>query len=272
MRIAISHATTYRYDGAPVHAVQALRLTPPGGVGQRVLSWQVMAPGIDSAASYTDAFGNLVHITATRGSDSFQVMAQGLVETTDTGGVVGRTDEAATPALFGRTTPATAASDAINALARRVQAADPLSSLHTLMTAVHEEVAYVLDATTPQTTAAAAFAERRGVCQDHAHIMIATARSLGIPARYITGYLLLDDAENGDGAAVSVAQHAWMEGWVAELGWVGFDAANNLCPTDRYVRLAVGLDALSAAPIRGIRRGTGAEQLEVAVAVTLANE
>lgn len=64
-------------------------------------------------------------------------------------------------------------------------------------------------------------------------------------------------------------QHAWMEGWVAELGWVGFDAANNLCPTDRYVRLAVGLDAVSAA-IRGVRRGSGAE--EMAVAVTLAGQ
>jgi transglutaminase-like putative cysteine protease len=268
MRIAITHATTYHYDGPPAHTVQALRLVPPGGPGQRILSWRVEAPGIETAASYTDAFGNLVRITASRGEGAFEVVARGLVETTDTGGVAGRTDEAAPPALFRRATPATAASDAISALARRVDAGEALGSLHNLMGAVHREVAYVLDATTPRTTAAAAFAERRGVCQDHAHVMIAAARCLGIPSRYLTGYLLLDDG----GADTSVAQHAWMEGWITELGWVGFDAANNLCPTDRYVRLTVGLDAASAAPIRGIRGGAGAERMEVAVAVALSDQ
>jgi transglutaminase-like putative cysteine protease len=103
--------------------------------------------------------------------------------------------------------------------------------------------------------------------------MIAAARCLGIPSRYLTGYLLLDDGDSPAGeAAASVAQHAWMEGWITELGWVGFDAANNLCPTDRYVRLTVGLDAASAAPIRGIRGGTGAERMEVAVAVALSDQ
>lgn len=267
MRIAISHATTYHYDGALVHAVQALRLTPPACAGQVVLSWQVLAPGIDSAASYTDAFGNLVHIVASPGgNESFQVMAQGIVDTTDTGGVVGRTEQAATADVFRRSTAATAISEAIGEFARSVAATDPLSNMHALMAAVRDEVDYVLDATTPQTTAAVAFAEKRGVCQDHAHIMIAAARSLGIPARYVTGYLGLEDD------AASVAQHAWMEAWIAELGWVGFDAANSQCPTDRYVRLATGLDAVSAAPIRGVRRGTGAERMDVAVAVTLGGQ
>ena len=98
--------------------------------------------------------------------------------------------------------------------------------------------------------------------------LTADATRACVPRLDLTGYLLLDD----DGAAPSVAQHAWMEGWIAELGWVGFDAANNLCPTDRYVRLTVGLDAASAAPIRGIRRGAGAERLEVAVAVRLSDQ
>lgn len=267
MRIAIAHATRYQYDGAPAHLVQALRLTPPAGPGQRILSWRVAAPGIDSAATHTDAFGNLVQIAASRCHGEVEVRAEGEVETSDTGGVAGRTDEAATPALFRRPTPASAADDAITALARRVAAGEALSSLHALMTAVHDEVAYTLDATTPQTTAAAAFAARRGVCQDHAQIMIAAARSLAIPARYVTGYLL-----QGEAGGTSVAHHAWMEGWVAELGWVGFDAANRICPTQRYVRLTVGLDAASAAPIRGIRAGSGAEHMDVAVAVRLAGQ
>jgi transglutaminase-like putative cysteine protease len=267
MRIAISHATTYSYDGALVHAVQALRLTPPASAGQAVQSWQIMAPGIESAASYTDAFGNLVHIVASRGgSSSFQVMAQGVVDTTDTGGVVGRTQEAATLAVFCRPTPATLASPAIIAMAAATQADDRLATMHNMLEEVHATVAYVVDATTPQTTAAVAFADRRGVCQDHAHIMIAAARSLGIPARYVTGYLLLDDEEaQGTG---SVAHHAWAETWIDGLGWVGFDAANAQCPTERYVRLASALDAASAAPVRGVRHGTGSESMDVAVAVT----
>lgn len=276
MRIAISHATTYHYDGALVHAVQALRLTPPDGAGQRVRSWQIMAPGMDTAASYTDAFGNLVHIAASRGgSQSFQVMAQGVVDTSDTGGVAGHTGEAATPDVFCRVTPATAASEAITALARAVQSPDRLDTLHRLMAAVHESVAYVADATTPQTTAAAAFADRRGVCQDYAHIMIAAARALSVPARYVTGYLLMADtaAASAEAAAdpttASVAHHAWAEAWVEGLGWVGFDAANAQCPTEHYVRLAIGLDAAAAAPVRGVRQGTGRESMEVVVDVTL---
>jgi len=112
------------------------------------------------------------------------------------------------------------------------------------------EVAYDTTASGSDTTAVAAFAARRGVCQDHGHIFIAAARSLEIPARYVTGYLLTD---GGD----SVAHHAWAEALVPEIGWVGFDAANGQCPTERYVRLAVGLDAIEAAPVRGGAAGGG---------------
>ena len=90
---------------------------------------------------------------------------------------------------------------------------------------------------------------------------VAAARHLGVPARYVTGYLHLDD----DDAAV--ANHAWAEAHVPSLGWVGFDPANNICPTERYVRLACGLDALSASPVTGTRRGGGAERLSVDVLV-----
>jgi transglutaminase-like putative cysteine protease len=99
------------------------------------------------------------------------------------------------------------------------------------------------------------------VCQDHAHIFIAAARTLGIPARYVTGYLVLA------GQATSEAHHAWAEAWVEALGWVAFDIANRICPTERYVRLAAGLDAGYAAPIVGSRRGGSTEELDVSVEV-----
>jgi transglutaminase-like putative cysteine protease len=108
-------------------------------------------------------------------------------------------------------------------------------------------------------------ADGKGVCQDHAHIFIAAARTLGVPARYITGYLLLDSGGTAD------AHHAWAEAWVEGLGWVGFDVSNGICPTDKYVRLAVGLDAGYAAPVTGSRRGGQEETLSVTVDVQQAS-
>ena len=113
----------------------------------------------------------------------------------------------------------------------------------------------------PATSAAEAFEAGQGVCQDHAHIFIAATRKLDIPARYVTGYLHVE------GESAAVANHAWAEACVASLGWVGFDPANHICPTERYVRLACGFDAASAAPITGTRRGGGAEELRVDVIV-----
>ena len=126
---------------------------------------------------------------------------------------------------------------------------------------MRDRIDYVAGITDTHTGAAAALADGKGVCQDHAHVFISAARTLGIPARYITGYLLMDDAQPAD------AHHAWAEAWIDPLGWVAFDIANRVCPTDRYVRLAAGLDAGYAAPIIGSRRGGASEKLEVSVAV-----
>jgi transglutaminase-like putative cysteine protease len=115
------------------------------------------------------------------------------------------------------------------------------------------------DATTP---AAQAFALGHGVCQDHAHVFIAASRSLGFPTRYVSGYLL-----RSDGTVIQEAGHAWAEAHVPGLGWVGFDPANGVSPTDAYVRVAVGLDYLGAAPVRGTRYGGGEEILDVHVRV-----
>jgi transglutaminase-like putative cysteine protease len=136
-----------------------------------------------------------------------------------------------------------------------------LDRLHHLMALVRDRVAYEAGTTHAHTTAADALAEGRGVCQDHAHVFISAARVLGTPARYVNGYFV----SGGDGP--SEAHHAWAEAWVEGLGWVGFDPANAMCPTDRYIRLNTGLDALSAAPVRGLRRGDSEESLDVIVEV-----
>lgn len=260
MRIAITHTTTYHSD-APARAVQALRLVPASLRAQKVLSWQVRAEGVGGGVRYVDAFGNQVELVASRGPvGDVTITAEGVVETQDTAGVVGFPAEAVVPAVCLRGTALTEADDAIRAFAAGCRREGGLATLHALLDGLHAAVAYESGATESTTPAAAAFAARRGVCQDHAHIFIAASRSLGLPARYVTGYLLTEAAED-------VAHHAWAEALAPDLGWVGFDPANGQCPTERYVRLAVGLDALEAAPVRGVRLGAAQERLRVNVAV-----
>ena len=125
-----------------------------------------------------------------------------------------------------------------------------------------EHVTFDEDPTNSGTSAAEAFALKRGVCQDYAHIFIACARTGGVPARFVAGHFL-----RSDGMVQQQAGHAWAEAFVPDLGWVGFDAANGICTTDAHARIAIGLDYLGAAPVRGTRYGGGAETLTVAVKV-----
>ena len=120
------------------------------------------------------------------------------------------------------------------------------------------------DPTHATTTAAEAFALKRGVCQDLTHIFIAAARSLGDPARYVGGYFRRDD-----GVTEQDAGHAWAEAFVPDLGWVAFDPANGICATDAHMRVAVGLDYLGAAPVRGTRYGGAGETLAVGVSTSI---
>lgn len=262
MRFAIRHETRYDYDTAGSFAVQRLRLTPSDSRSQKILSWAIEADGIANAATYVDGFANRVHlITHCRPYETLSIVAAGEVETADRDGVVGKLGEVADPRLFLRATPRTESSPEIDALADAVRERRTLDRLHHLMEAIATRVVYDTDATHTETTAAQAFAAGQGVCQDHAHIFIAATRRLSIPTRYVTGYLHVE----GEGNAV--AHHAWAEAHVDGLGWVGFDPANHICPTERYVRLACGLDAVSAAPISGTRRGGSGERLRVDVIV-----
>jgi transglutaminase-like putative cysteine protease len=134
------------------------------------------------------------------------------------------------------------------------------------MKRLNAEMTFDTEPTQAETTAAEAFAGRRGVCQDGTHIFIAAARHLGIPARYISGHFFRDDDVTAQDAG-----HAWAESYVDKLGWVGFDPTNGISPTEAHVRVAVGLDYLGAAPVRGTRYGGGGETLKVAVNVDQAS-
>jgi transglutaminase-like putative cysteine protease len=172
------------------------------------------------------------------------------------------------PSLFLRETPLTQSNRAIAefaATARDAAGGDVLKLLHGMVTRLHDDIVFDTSPTESTTTAVEAFALKRGVCQDFSHIFVAAARSLGIPARYIGGYF-----HRNDGVVDQEAGHAWAEAFVPELGWVGFDPTNGISTTDAHVRVAMGLDYLGAAPVRGTRYGGGGETLSVAVRVAQA--
>jgi transglutaminase-like putative cysteine protease len=268
MRLAIRHETRYDYDAPVTYSAQRLHLWPADFAAQRTIAWSVAAPGFDRALAYTDGFGNRVHmITFGNAGGPVSIVAEGIVEVEDVAGLVRGLDCPAPDAVFLRFTKPTTANAALRSLAeRQFSGRTVLDGLHALMAEIHARVAYETGATHAHTTAAEAFADARGVCQDHAHIFIAVARAAGIPARYVTGYLV-----TGEGAS-STAAHAWAEALVPDLGWVGFDPANAKCPTDAYVRVAAGLDAAAVAPVRGLRRGGNAERMRVAVRVEIAQQ
>ena len=129
------------------------------------------------------------------------------------------------------------------------------------MGAVAGRVRYTPGTTGIETSAEEALRLGVGVCQDHSHVFIAGARAMGFPARYVSGYLMMDDRVE------QAASHAWAEAHVPGLGWVAFDAANGISPDERYVRVATGCDYRDAAPVSGIRLGRAQEQLAVTITV-----
>ena len=268
MRLRIQHTTTYRYEPAATGVIQILRLTPGSHDGQYVAEWQIDISTDSRLDVHEDAFGNVTHVMTHGATEDLTITVGGLIETHDTGGVLRGTDERFPPSLFLRPTVLTAVNPAMENFARELRAeseGDALGFLHALMTQVSEHMTFDEDPTSSTTSASEAFALKRGVCQDYAHILIACARAGGVPARFVSGHFL-----RSDGMVNQQAGHAWAEAFVPDLGWVGFDAANGICTTDAHARVAIGLDYLGAAPVRGTRYGGGAETLTVAVKVDLA--
>lgn len=264
MRIRIDHETRYSYDRAARFIVQVLRLTPRSTEGQQVRDWRIETDVDAHLRRSEDAFGNIVHTLYTeRPTPTLMVRVTGEVATVNTGGVLRGSPERLSPLVFLRDTTLTHADAGLRQLAGEVgEGGDSLSRLHRLMSLIHGQVAFMVGSTTADHTAADAWAQKKGVCQDHAQIFIAAARRMGIPARYISGHL-----HRRDGVEHQEAAHAWAEAWVEDLGWVGFDPANGICPTEHYVRVASGLDALGASPIRGSTYGGGRETMTVALRV-----
>lgn len=265
MHLRVHHRTSYRYEKPLSYGLQELRLTPKSRPGQTVLGWETRIEGGSQEAAFDDQHMNHVILISFSGEGhEIVVTSEGEVETEDTYGVIGR-HQGFTPLwLFERPTDLTRAGNGTRKLIKGLPAAFPeeLPRLHELSARIRRAVAYRVGATGPDTTAELALEHGSGVCQDHAHIFLAAARAMGIPARYVSGYLMMDDRVHQD------ASHAWAEAHLEGLGWVGFDVSNGIAPDSRYVRVATGADYRDAAPVSGLRFGDhGKETLAVDIQV-----
>jgi transglutaminase-like putative cysteine protease len=247
MRLLVRHQTIYGYAASAGRVAMRLKLRPVDTAGQTVLEWRVSVNDETLTGFRANSYGEQEAIWIRHDQLGHAVIvAEGLVETREMHGIVGHLNSGVPPFYFLRGTPLTRASDGIIAMARALPDEDgPLGRLHALSAAVSDAVQYRSGVTTANTTAAEAFALGAGVCQDHAQVFIAGARALGVPARYVSGYLLAGDGD------VLHETHGWAEAFLPDLGWIGFDPSNRVCVTERYLRVASGLDADEAAPIRG---------------------
>ncbi|CAM5183660.1 hypothetical protein ARD30_12535 [Bosea thiooxidans] len=263
MRIRIAHAISYDYAEPARHITQVLRLTPRDHDGQHVMSWRI-EPSIDGRLRASrDAHGNIVHSFYADGPiSSLAIRIEGVIETIDLAGVVRGGLEQVPCEVYRRDTLLTGRDDALCRFAADAAAGagTPLSQMHALMAAVGEHMTCVEASGRSGIGATAAFAAGEAIAQDIAHVFMAGARHLGMPARYVSGYVAAAGGlPHGDGA------HAWAEVHLDDYGWIGFDCANGLCPIDTHVRVAVGLDYADAAPVRGSRQGGEGETLNVLV-------
>lgn len=271
MTLSIRHITHYAFAQPVVHALQRLRLTPKETQGQRIVNWAMTFENAQAELQYDDQhFNHVTLIGLTPGAREVTVTCQGIVETDDNAGVIGRHSGHLPLWSFLRQTPLTRPGAKLRGLLREVPGAAvsdragaaPLDYLHALSGLIRDRITYEAGRTHSATTAEEAVGHGAGVCQDHAHIFIGAARAAGIPARYVSGYLMMNDRIEQE------ATHAWAEAHVEGLGWVGFDVSNGISPDPRYVRVATGSDYRDAAPVTGISQGgAAAEVLTVGVAV-----
>ena len=251
MRVTVRHVLTLPV-GTPPRSVAHLLLTPSATPQQKVEHWSIEMPGIEGAASFRDGFGNRAHlVTQVKPEGELTIVVSGRVETIDKAGILGRLDYDPVPAVFRRSTATTRPDPEF--LEDLPQDEGRIGMLHELMSRIHEAPA---GQSQSQTQDGHEQSQEIGGA-DGVHAFIGGARALGIPSRFVRGYVL------DDGKA---AIHHWAEAWDDGLGWIGFDPRLNVCPTTDHIRIACGLDAASAPAVRIVPAlaGEPVESIEIA--------
>jgi transglutaminase-like putative cysteine protease len=266
MRIKIRHEILQSFTPPAKGVIEVLRLSPRGYEGQHVLDWRIDVEADCRLRRSEDAFGNLADTFSLQApTQTLRILAEGSVETFDCAGVVRAAAERFPHELFLRDTELTAPDAGLRALAAQSSGADMIARLHALMRRVRDHMKDESEGEGEEKekesdeggrSAGRALARGRGGPCDLAHVFVAAARCLGAPARFVSGYVLREGAQTG-------ALHAWAEAHVAGVGWIGFDCAQVICPTERHVRVACGLDRLDAAPVRASSRSAIAQEARV---------
>ena len=259
MKLTIRHLLTLPL-GAPSRSVAHLLLTPSVTAQQKVEQWSISMPGMEGASTFRDGFGNRAHlVTQVRPDSEITIAVTGRIEMIDKAGILGRLDHDPMPAVFRRATAATAVDPAL--LADLARDAGRIGILHELMSRTHEMATRELEPSGRQSQSQGEAGTEAGQLQsqeergavdsatDAAQAFVGAVRALGIPARFVRGYLF----EDGNAEV-----HCWAEAWDDGLGWIGFDPRLNLCPTTGHIRIACGLDAGGTPAVRMIPAPTGA--------------
>lgn len=284
MPYAIRHITRYRYSAPVQENVMEARMQPRTEGPQRCLTFSLHTHPRTNVAAYHDYLGNIVHHFDIPGRhQEVTLTAEALVDIQpppplpealppSAWDALDRIDEHVAfwdltrPSRYAPFSPPLCQFRTELNLGRQT---DPLTTLRMLNRTLYTTFDYAPQSTRVDSPIDEALATRRGVCQDFTHIMIALVRSLGIPCRYVSGYLF-HRTEDHDRSAED-ATHAWVEAYLPELEWIGFDPTNNLVAGERHIRVAVGRDYADVPPTRGVFKGTAEDELSVGVRVTLAD-
>jgi transglutaminase-like putative cysteine protease len=272
MKLQIEHTTSFTYDEPIGEAYTEMRLRPLDTATQRCLSFKLKTEPRGEVMHYTDRFGNLVHhFDALHSHDRVVVKAESKISVSQQ-----FTDEQLELSpidLFDYLAPTNYApldEQVLRFASPHVVAGDATATALQLMKKLYSSMKYERGATDVTTTALEALVLGRGVCQDFAHVMLAACRSVGIPARYVSGYLHSSKSASDENGSTpdNSASHAWVDVFSNGRGWISLDPTHGSEQTEHYVRVAVGRDYTDVPPTRGVYKGKAKENLSVNVRVT----
>ena len=262
MIIKISHTTNYNFEEKVPRLIQSLKLYPTTCKNQKILDWKITSSQGTVIDSYYDALGHkIINIYNKNLKGLQQIKSVGKVQTKNYFGTILGLVDKVNPLCFLRYTPLTLPGNKIIEMSKKIKKRKNIIQFcHELNLFVFELIKYKSNSTDNNTSGEMALEKGEGVCQDFAHILISLAKVLKIPARYVNGYLI-EDANTTD-----YYTHAWVEMFIRDLGWVGFDPSHKICVNDRYVRVSCGFDFIDASPIKGVKLNyLGSEQLSYKV-------
>jgi transglutaminase-like putative cysteine protease len=261
MRLKIRHRTEYRYETPVRYSIQELRLSPPETVGQSIEKWKISTP--IKASNSIDTFGNVCSVFVQESPyTSMMIEAEGDILTKDAFEFTDKA-KAVSPFYLQQQTNLTEPTEQmLEYFSASLPKKNSVDEILKLAFSVQSAIEYAPGQTNFATTAAQSFAMKSGVCQDHAHIMLSLCRASNIPARYVSGYFFAEESPN-------LASHAWVD-FCSDLEagiWTSVDITHACLTDSRHIRLAIGRDYYSAAPVKGVRSGGGGEELSASISI-----